>query len=150
MAVRDLFSNFNATILWTQWAFEFPAMLSPAVDLSKGTTTTFNVWIPNNFEGMIISEIKIQYSEDAAFTAPVDDPGNLGNLILDGDTGVAPVLPFDVDSSEGFLILAHVLNPPGTYRYARIVVNDSTSADGNMFGTAFTGPARFVAPKGEV
>jgi len=160
MAVRDIFSNYNPTLIDNRLVVPNGGVTTKtgAFDLSAGETTL----VTYHLIGIDLTVPTIEFSEDAAFTNPVvnTDPDN---KIVDADTGAV------IDGTETAPLSAvlcwncSIVNPPAViesgdlleaspsatlkrYRYARLsLVHNGAGTEPALFSIQKTGPQRYVA-----
>lgn len=157
MSIRDIFSNFKLNS--GDSLFDIGDVEKPSATLSLplgiSTTTYFEVIVVNE-DPCNIDVIEIRYTDvdgtdylndqallEAETTA---DPGNLGNSIIDLNTGLPPVLPYNTDVSGDLVLAINIVNPL-SFKNVVIVLNDTIDSFNSMYVNAFRGPLRFVAPK---
>lgn len=156
--IRDLYSNFELEAKYdtanggTSVGGSASAN-TPAIDISLGTTTAVLMSLIGTQAAAATLTLSIQYSVDAAFTTPVNDPGNLGNSFTDvnGADLVQPLSINDADPRNTYA-LVNIVNPasmsdPETanYKYARVVVTNSHATNGASFtAVSMVGPQRLV------
>ncbi len=172
MSIRDLYSNnsiypdFGYPVggQWQSGILDEGSFTGEILNLSKATTAT---WLTTVYPlnpaavGSVNLPLTVQYGND--FT--VDGSGNTNSFdvlfteTFDAVTGVSelgnqlmmfdgsPILNSTVtgDETTNNDFIFNLVNPPGTYKYVRIVTGEGTSTLNTMFGAFwYRGPQRFV------
>ncbi len=160
MAIRDLRSNYRirGNDLTTDGfsTIDTDATTVPQ-PLAIGTTMFMEVSLRDETTGGaptggVLDALEIRYTTisdvahfygipaNIAADSVLDEP-ELGNTIIDLETGVSPVLPHDFDTDGPLLLGVNINNPLGTYPYAFIYF-DVSSANIPLLGSTFIGPVR--------
>jgi len=165
MAIRDILSNYASTGILNfvgEGANDIGQngvtenSTTRQQDQSVGTTTymEFLVHKSDVGNGAVIASVEFKYTDDGTTDFNTDltaqnnltttDPGDLGNSIIDLQTGLPPVFPYDVDANGTLILVAAVVNPVDTSRYVMLYVNDSADAGEIGAGICLRGPLRFT------
>lgn len=152
MSVRDINSNFKIVAGEDLAPFTTkPVWATKPIDLSVGPTAYVEMVFPS--DDAVINNVAIRFTQESGNifdddqlnidTLSTADIPELGNFIIDLNTGLAPIFPIDLSLASTSLAV-NIVNPVGTNRYAIIVLNETLDVNASVVCAAFAGPLRYV------